>query len=61
MFGSLIGSVVNLAADVVSPVTSLVGIDKQHLMTLAALGLTVYEISEMTGVAAEVVRKVLED
>ncbi len=61
MFGSLIRGVVNVAADIVSPVTELVGVDKKTLLGLAAVGLTVYEISEVTGLAADVIEKVSED
>jgi hypothetical protein len=61
MFGSLIRGVVNVAADIVSPVTELVGVDKKTLLGLAAVGLTVYEISEVTGLAVDVVQKVLEE
>lgn len=61
MFGldSLIKSGVNLVADVVSPVTNLVGVDKKTLLGLAAVGLTIYEISEMTGLTVDVVKAVL--
>lgn len=61
MFGSLIRGVVDVAADIVSPVTELVGVDKKTLLGLAAVGLTVYEISEITGLAADVIEKLLED
>lgn len=61
MFGSLIRGVVDVAADIVSPVTELVGVDKKTLLGLAAVGLTVYEISEVTGLAVDVVQKVLEE
>lgn len=57
--GSLLRGGVNLVADVVSPVTDLVGVDKKALLGLAAVGLTIYEISEMTGLAVDVVEAVL--
>ena len=57
--GSLLRDRVNLVADVVSPVTDLVGVDKKTLLGLAAVGLTIYEISEMTGLAVDVVEAVL--
>lgn len=60
MFGSLIGGVVGLVADVVSPVTKLVGIDKATIIALGATGLTIWEISEMTGVAASLVDAILK-
>ena len=58
--GSLLRGGVNLVADVVSPVTDLVGVDKKALLGLAAVGLTIYEISEMTGLAVDVVEAVLK-
>lgn len=58
--GSLLRDSVNLVADVVSPVTNLVGVDKKTLLGLAAVGLTIYEISEMTGLAVDVVEAVLK-
>lgn len=60
MFGSLISGTIGLVADVVSPVTKLVGIDKSTILSFAALGLTVYEISEMTGFAVDVIEAILE-
>lgn len=59
-FGSLLRDSVNLVTDVVSPVTRLVGVDKKALLGLAAVGLTIYEISEMTGLTVDVVEAVLK-
>lgn len=60
MFGSLISGTIGLVADVVSPVTKLVGIDKATIIALGAAGLTILEISEMTGVASSLVDAILK-
>jgi hypothetical protein len=61
IFDSLFKGVVGVVADVVSPVTNLIGIDKKTLVGLAVAGYTVYEISQLTGIATDVIEKVLED
>ncbi len=58
MFGSLIKGVIGVAADIVSPVTELVGLDKTRVVSLLALGWTIYEISEVTGIAADVIEQI---
>lgn len=60
MFGLLdkvVGTVINTAASVVSPVTELVGVDKRSIV---ALGRTVYEISELTGIAQDIIESFKE-
>jgi len=60
MFGSIVKGVLGTVADVVSPVTELVGLDKRKVVALLALGWTAYEISELTGIAQDVIESLKE-
>lgn len=63
MFGvldKLINTTINTVATVASPVTELVGLDKRKVVALLALGWTVYEISELTGIAQDVIESLKE-
>lgn len=60
MFGLLddvVGAVIKTTSDVVSPVTEMFGVSGKTVATLLAAGYTVYEVSELTGLAVEVIQK----
>lgn len=63
MFGvldKLINATINTVATVASPVTELVGLDERKVVALLALGWTAYEISELTGIAQDVIESLKE-
>lgn len=60
IFDDVVKATIGVAATVVSPVTELVGLDAKKVAGLLALGWTVYEISEVTGIAVEVIQSLKE-
>lgn len=64
MFGLLddvVDKVINVTSKTVSPVTEIFGVSSKQVAALLAAGYTVYEVSEMTGIAVDVINKVLEE
>lgn len=60
LFDKVINTAINTVATVASPVTELVGLDKRKVVALLALGWTAYEISELTGIAQDVIESLKE-
>lgn len=60
IFDKVINTAINTVATVASPVTELVGLDKSKVVALLALGWTAYEISELTGIAQDVIESLKE-
>lgn len=64
MFGSLLDLVTKPIFDVTDAVAETVGLDvsaRKLILEMMALGLTIYQISDMTGIAISVIEKAIAD
>lgn len=60
IFDDIVDTAIKTTSKVVSPITELVGVDAKTVASLLAAGYTIYEISELTGIAVDVIEKLGE-
>lgn len=60
IFDKALNVAIGTTAAILSPVTELIGVDEKRIAALLALGWTVYEISQLTGVAEDVIESLKE-
>lgn len=60
LLDDIVDTAIKTASRVVNPVTELVGISGKDVAVLLAAGYTIYEISELTGLAVDVIHKLGE-